>query len=235
MGIRYEWGTTGEDVGVSPAGDYEDAGLYVEVDPDVDTYAMVIGGDSGGGFVVEGTADGMYHFAERVMRNAFGALQLETLLSRTAVAEWVGRPLGSNDVVRLGAWLERNLSAQVRNLVAAWDAAAGTPGEETDGAASDLETVQAEVRALVREILYGDARGQRRTVAAGADLAKKVERLDEIRAADPVPTPDELADLSHRRITPDATDHVPVFFAAPASKFCTICGFAGALQHIRPS
>ncbi len=231
MGISYEWGGTGVDVGIVPAGNYEDDGLYVDDDPDTDTYAMKIGGASGGGFVVEGTADGMYDFAERVMQMAFAAQQLETLLSRTVVAGWAGRPLGSDDVLQLRTWLERNLSVEVKNLVAAWDADDDT---EDEGSAPDPDTVEAEVRALVREILYNDELGLARLAAAGGDLAKKVEHLDELRAASPVPTPDELAELSRRWITTDAADHVPTFFAAPASKFCTICGFAGALQHIRP-
>ena len=134
MSISWEWESTGIDVGMVAAAEYEDEGIYSEEEPEPDTYAMVLGGGSGGGLIVEGTADSMYGFAERVMSNAFGALQMETLLSRTMVAEWAGRPLASDDVDKLRMWLRQHVGPQVWALVASWDTdtpLADSPGPDS--------------------------------------------------------------------------------------------------------
>ncbi len=102
MGTSREWDTTGADLAVVRAADYEEFGLVTEDEPaDSGPYALVIGGSSGGSFVVEGDATGMEKFATRVLAQAFAALRDEAVITRTQIEGWVGRPVDTEELERL--------------------------------------------------------------------------------------------------------------------------------------
>ncbi len=183
MGIDWEWGHGGSDLAIVPAAHYENEGIFFDEpddEPD-DGYALVIGGESGGGFIVQDGVDEIAGFAVRVLQRSFAAYRLETAVSRTTLTEWAGRPLTDDDVAKLREWFEQNVGPQVWALVASWD---------TDTPLTDSPDVKA-----------------------------------------PVPTPDQLAELSIRWVTTDGTDHKVDPFPAPASHYCRVCGYAGGNAH----